>query len=244
LSEARGLDALFSDFYLRAYAADQASDEARDQALGALTLAGAAPGATVLDVPCGFGRHAIPLAEAGYAVTGVDRSPVLLAEARRRAPELTFVEADYRRLPLPDDGFDVAVNLYTSIGYLSEEEDIDVLAEIRRVLRPGGVLVLEAMHRDGLVVGFSEHDWRAAGAGRLLLEQRTYDLVTGVAQVTQTLIDGDGTRDSRAWSVRVYSATELIAMLFAAGFEEARCYGDFDGGRLTTESRLVIVSRA
>jgi hypothetical protein len=104
--------------------------------------------------------------------------------------------------------------------------------------------VIETMHRDRLVDGFRERDWHAMGEGRLLLEQRTFDLVTGVAQVTQTLIDGDGTRDSRTWSVRVYSATELVAMLFAAGFEECRCYGDFDGSRLTTDTRLVIVSRA
>ena len=117
-----------------------------------------------------------------------------------------------------------------------------MLAEIRRVLRPGGRLVIETMHRDLLVRIFAETNWKLLGEGRLLLEQRTFDLPSGVAQTTQTLIEATGERDSRTYSVRVYSATELLAMLARAGFAEARCHGDLDGGELTTASRLVIAA--
>ena len=78
-------DAFFSDFYLRAYAGGGGAGEAAEQALAAAKLAGCPEGGDLLDVPCGFGRHAIPLADAGYRVSGVDRSQVLLDEARRRA---------------------------------------------------------------------------------------------------------------------------------------------------------------
>jgi ubiquinone/menaquinone biosynthesis C-methylase UbiE len=239
-------DALFSDFYLRAYAADERQDEAEAQALAAARLAGCASGGDLLDVPCGFGRHAVPLARAGYRVTGVDRSESLLAEARRRTggerwPKL--VRADYRRLPFADASFDAAVNLFSSLGYLGDEDDMQVLGEIRRVLRPDGRLVIETMHRDLLVRVFREQDWRLLGEGRLLLEQRTFDHAAGIAQTTQTLIDGNGERDSRSYSVRVYTATELLAMLERAGFAESRCYGDLDGGPLTPDGRLVIVAR-
>jgi ubiquinone/menaquinone biosynthesis C-methylase UbiE len=206
----------------------------------------APPGGDLLDVPCGYGRHAIPLARAGYRVTGVDRSPTLLAEARRRAgddkpPEL--VEADYRELPFPDESFDAALNLFTSLGFYGDEEDVKALTEIGRVLRPAARLVIETMHRDRLVHGFHEQDWRLVGEGRLLLEQRTFDAASGVAQTTQTLIDKTGERDSRSFSVRVYTATELVAMLLRAGFAEAKCYGDLDGGPFDTRTRLVIVAR-
>ena len=87
------------------------------------------------------------------------------------------------------------------------------------------------MHRDRLVRDFHESDWHLLGAGRLLLERRTFDPASGVAQTTQTLIDTNGERDSRSFSVRVYTATELVAMLRRAGFAEARCYGDLDGSR-------------
>ena len=238
-------DAFFSDFYLRAAADDERQEEAEAQALAAARLAGCPDGGDLLDVPCGFGRHSVPLARAGYRVVGVDRSEALLAEARRRArgerwPKL--VRADYRELPFADASFDAAVNLFSSLGYLGDAEDTKVLAEIRRVLRPGARLVIEIMHRDLLVLRFQESDWRLLGEGRLLLEQRTFDAAAGVAQVTQTLIDRAG-RDSRSYSVRVYSATELLAMLAAAGFADARCHGDLDGAPFTTGSRLVIVAR-
>jgi ubiquinone/menaquinone biosynthesis C-methylase UbiE len=239
-------DSLFSEFYLRAYASDERDAGAGEQALAAARLAGVTEGADLLDVPCGFGRHSIPLARAGYRVVGTDRSQALLDEARRRAgdedaPEL--VQADYRKLPFPDASFDAAFNLYTSIGFLGDEEDTRALAEIGRVLRPGARLVIETMHRDRLMTLGGDRHWELLGEGRLLVAQTTFDHASGVAQTTQTLIDTDNRRESRTWSIRVYCATELVAMLDRAGFGEARCYGDFAGGPLGADTRLVIVAR-
>ncbi len=239
-------DAFFSDFYLRAYPDAERDATAPAEARAAARLAGCPPDADVLDVPCGFGRHSIPLAAAGYRVTGVDRSQPLLDEARRRAGHARWpklVRADYRELPFADASFDAALNLFTSLGYLGDEEDARALAEIGRVLRPGGRLVIETMHRDLLVRGFQERDWRLLGEGRLLLEQRTFDPASGLTQTTQTLIDAAGERESRTFSIRVYSATELLAMLEAAGFAEARCLGDLDGAAFAPETRLVVVAR-
>jgi ubiquinone/menaquinone biosynthesis C-methylase UbiE len=237
-------DALFSEFYLRAFADPEADAQAATHAQSAARLSACPEGGDLLDVPCGYGRHAIPLTRAGFHVTGVDRSPTLLSEATRRAgddgPQL--VEADYRELPFADESFDAALNLFSSLGYLGDEEDTRVLAEIRRVLRPGARLVVELLHRDRLVRGFAEQDWRLLGEGRLLLEQRTFDAAAGVAQTTQTLIDGAGGRESRTFSVRVYSATELVAMLGRAGFTDARAYGDLDGSPFGVDTRLVAVA--
>jgi SAM-dependent methyltransferase len=232
-------DAFFSDFYLRAYASDERDAEAEAQALAAAKLTG---GRELIDVPCGFGRHSLPLARAGYKVTGVDRSAVLLDEARRRGDEADFVQADYRSLPFPDDSFDGALNLFTSLGYLGDEEDARVLAEIRRVLRPDAKLVIETHHRDRMVKLFSDNDWRSMGEGRVLLEQRTFDPVAGVAQTTQTLVEPDGTRESRTWSVRCYTATELVRLVERAGFVDVKCWGGWELEPFTPTSRLVIVA--
>jgi SAM-dependent methyltransferase len=239
-------DDFFGEFYLRAYAGEEADAAAQAQALAAARLAGCPEGGDLLDAPCGYGRHVVPLAEAGYRAVGVDRSEVLLAEARRRAghgrwPKLA--RADYRELPFPDASFDVALNLFSSLGYLGDAEDTRALAEIGRVLRPGGRLVIESMHRDWLVGGFAERGWHAVGEGRLLLEQRGFDPVAGVAQNTQTVIHGGGQRESRTFSVRIYTATELLAMLARAGFCEPRCYGDLAGAAFAMDTRLVIVAR-
>ena len=98
--------------------------------------------------PCGFGRHAIPLAEAGYLVTGLDRSQTQLAEAERRRGEAEWprlVRGDYRQLPFEDASFDAVLTLFSSLGYLERDEDVGVLRELRRVLRPGA----HARRRDG-----------------------------------------------------------------------------------------------
>src|ERR1700754_3050130 len=155
-------DAFFSDFYLRAFAAEARDEAAEMQALAAARLAGGEPGQQVLDVPRGVGRHSVPLARAGYKVTGVDRSGTLIEEARRRAggerwPKL--VTGDYRALPFGTASFDGAVCLFTSLGYLGDEQDTHVLAEIGRVLRPGARLVIEIAHRDAIVARWSENDW-------------------------------------------------------------------------------------
>jgi ubiquinone/menaquinone biosynthesis C-methylase UbiE len=245
-SPAETWDTFFSDFYLRAYRDAERDAEAAEQAVAAAELAGCPPGGDLLDVPCGFGRHSLALAAAGYRVVGVDRSQSLLDEAHRRAgaePWPRFVRADYRELPFPDESFAAALNLFSSLGYLGDEEDTRALAEIGRVLRPDGRLVIEIMHRDRLVRSFHEQDWQLLGEGRLLLEQRTFDPASGLAQTTQTLIETSGERDSRTFSLRVYTATELLAMLAAAGFAEARCHGDLRGGPFGTDTRLVIVAR-
>jgi SAM-dependent methyltransferase len=246
-SSAETWDEFFSEFYLRAYAGAARDDGADEQALAAVRLAGTPEGGDVLDVPCGFGRHSVPLGHAGYRVVGADRSKALLDEARRQAagarwPKL--VQADYRDLPFADGSFDTALNLFSSLGYLGDEEDERALAEIGRVLRPGGRLVVETMHRDLLVAHFREQDWQLVGEGRLLLEQRTFDPASGVVQTTQTLIDGGGGRESRTFSLRVYSATELLFMLERAGFAEARCLGDFEGSAFGVGTRLVVVAHS
>jgi ubiquinone/menaquinone biosynthesis C-methylase UbiE len=246
VSPAESWDAFFSEFYLRAYADEERDAQAEVEALAAARLAGTPEGGDVLDAPCGFGRHSIPLARAGFRVTGADRSRVLLDDARRRSQGERWpkwVHADYRELPLPDESFDLVVNLFSSLGYLGDDEDTRALAELRRVLRQDGRLVVETMHRDRLVRVFAEQDWRLLGEGLLLLEQRTFDPASGVVQMTQTFVPADGTRESRTMSLRLYTATELLAMLDRAGFSEARCHGGFDGEPFATDTRLVIVAR-
>src|SRR5690348_11970879 len=108
-------DRIFDEAYLELYAPRHDPEQTEAEALAAARTAGAEPGAAILDCPCGFGRHSLVLAQAGYRVTGADRSPVLLDEARRRAGDVhvDFVQADYRQLPFEDDSFDAVLNLFT-----------------------------------------------------------------------------------------------------------------------------------
>ena len=97
---------------------------------------------TLLDVGCGTGAH-LPRFTDEFDVVGVDLSPQMLAVAAKRAPGAVLVEGDFRSFTL-DRGFDVAVSLFSGIGYLTELEDLQAaIANIAAHLHRGGVLLIE-----------------------------------------------------------------------------------------------------
>jgi ubiquinone/menaquinone biosynthesis C-methylase UbiE len=202
-------DSVFDETYLQTYVPLANEERTRTEAFGAAALAEVEPGAEILDCPTGFGRHALVLVAEGYRVTGLDRSPPLLAEAESRRGDAEwphFVRGDYRELPFPDASFDAVLNLFSSLGYLERNEDVGVLREFRRVLRPGAALVLETAHRDGFArfaQPFARRTWDRLPDGSLYLEERPYLL-------------------------HVYSAKEWVEMLHEAGFEEAAAFGSWD----------------
>jgi ubiquinone/menaquinone biosynthesis C-methylase UbiE len=236
-------DKLFDEWYLRTYAPLQSDEDAEEMALAAARFAGVEPGADVLDAPCGFGRHSIALARAGFHVTGADRSPVLLAEARRRGGglDVDWVQADYRELPLPDASFDAVFNLFSSLGYVGPEGDVQALREFRRVLRPGGRLVIETMHRDRLVRIYQQRGWDELPGDGYLLQEREFDPVAGTVRTTMKIVTPQE-QPSFTYEIRLYSTTELVAMARDAGFGEVECYGGFEREALTFESRLVLLA--
>lgn len=104
---------------------------------------GISPGLRVLDVACGTGNLALPLARGGAVVTGVDIAPNLLVQARERAAaeglNIQFDEGDAEQLPYPDRTFDVAVSMF---GAMFAPRPQCVASELARVLRPGGRLAM------------------------------------------------------------------------------------------------------
>jgi SAM-dependent methyltransferase len=240
-------DRLFDELYLRTYAHLEDRDRSAEEAAGAVGLAEVEPGAEVLDCPCGYGRHSTVLARGGYRVTGADRSAVLLEEARRRAGEgewPRWVQADFRKLAFDDAGFDCVLNLFTAIGYRGEDGDRRMLAEFRRVLRPGAPLVLETLHRDRLASIFQPRRWEHLPDGGLLLEEGRFDPVEGLHHNTFTLVEKGGARTSVEWHLRVYTATEIVALLRGAGFEQVEVFGGFAREAVSAQTRLVALARS
>jgi SAM-dependent methyltransferase len=240
-------DMLFDDLYLRTYARLDRGVDDEQEALDAAALADVAPGADVLDAPCGYGRHSIVLARAGYRVVGVDRSPALLDEARRRAGDgewPQWVQADHRELPFEDAIFDAALNLFSALGYRGEEGDRRTLGELRRVLRPDGSLVVETMHRDRLMHIYQRRGWDPLPDGDLLVEERAFDYAAGEIETTHSLVEAGGNRESMTYRFRVYTATELVRLVEEAGFTAVECFGGFDREELSRETRLVLVAKA
>ncbi|MGH7540939.1 MAG: class I SAM-dependent methyltransferase [Gemmatimonadota bacterium] len=240
-------DAVFDETYLRSYVPFLDEERTREEALGAVGLAGVEPGADVLDCPVGFGRHALVLAEAGYSVTGLDRSEVQLAEAERRRGDAEWpklVRGDYRELPFADESFDAVLNLFTSLGYLDRAGDVAVLREFTRVLRPRGALVVETMHRDRLTRMFLPRTWDRLEDGTLLLQEREPDWFAGTVSTLHLMVTPDGERIERRFVFRPYAATELAGMLDEAGFAEIEGFSDWSGeGAPEPDKRLIVRAR-
>lgn len=106
-----------------------------------LDAAGVAAGVRVLDLACGPGHIAAAAAQRGAQVTGVDFSPQMLAQARRRYPDIAFQAGDAEASPLADAGVDAVVMGYALFHFARPER---ALAECARVLRPGGRVAFTA----------------------------------------------------------------------------------------------------
>jgi SAM-dependent methyltransferase len=204
-------------------------------------------GGQVLDLGCGPGRHALPLARAGLSVTAVDTSAYLLGGLQTRADiegvVVEAVQADMRVFERPS-AFDAVFVMWTSFGYFEDEADHGrVLDRIRASLKPGGRLVLdlvglETLIRDLQPVHCTEYD-----DGSLLIERPVLTDCGTRLDNEWLLIQGDRVH-RRAWSHRVWSAGELRCLLEAHGLEVVAMDGDFDGTAYDLDSdRLIVTAR-
>jgi SAM-dependent methyltransferase len=218
--------------YLRTVRAERTDAASTEEALAAARLVGCEPGALILDAGCGTGRHALPLARVGYRMVAFDRSALLLAAGRRSAGGARwprFVRGSYANLPFGAGRFDAVLNLGTALGYLGDRGDQRALCEFRRVLIPGGRLVIETLHRDELEARLVAHEERALPGGATLRLERRFDPGRGILHETQHLKDDAGWGPGRAYDMRVYSIGELGSMLRRAGFGQVECYGSLAG---------------
>jgi SAM-dependent methyltransferase len=232
--------------YLRTVVAEKPAAESAAEAHCAARLAGCGPGALILDAGCGNGRHAVPLARAGYRVVALDRSRLLLAAARRDAggaPWPHFVRGTYAELPFGGGAFHAVLCLGTAIGYLGDEGERAVLHEFRRVLAPGGRLVIETLHRGEIGARLSEHEDRPLAGGGTLRIDRRFDRRRSLMHEVQRLDDGAADGPARAYDLRIYGEDELHRMLEHAGFaviaRHASLAGEGDPSRTTP---LVLVA--
>lgn len=233
-------------------------ERSRREVAGMRELLGLPHGARVLDAPCGWGRHTELLAAAGLRTIGADLSYELLEQVSRTdadawlrsdplvddAPFAVYVAADIRHLPFADDSFDAVLNVFTSLGlFLNDDDDLAALREARRVLRPGGALLLESMHRDDVIAHYAERDRWSLPDGTEVRVRRRFDPVAGISRERLEWRRGE-TRGRKSHALRLRTATEIDALLRRAGFRRIEYFGDWDGRPFhhTAES-LIAVAR-
>jgi len=194
-------------------------------------------GARVLDAPCGWGRHSALLREAGFDVVGSDLSVPLL---KRAAPGPRYIAADIRKQPLRDASCDAVINVFTSLGlFLDDAEDVAALREARRLLRPGGRLLLESMHRDDVITQYAERDRWTLPDGTQVRVRRRFDAVRGISHERLRWRRGTESGEKRH-ALRLRTASEIDGLLQAAGFTNVQYFGDWDGRPFTHRDASLI----
>ena len=222
-------------------------EEDRRQVGRLIDLLGLPSDARILDVPCGQGRHAHLLGEAGFDVDALDYSADLLTIARRRGTgsHLRYTQGDMRKLPGKWAGrFDAVVNLFTSFGFfLDPADDARVIAEFARVLKPGGTFVFHGGSRDGVAARFLSRDWWLSGDGTMVGQERSFDALSGVMSI-RTTWRGRRTTGQREHRIRLYTATRLSELCAAAGLTVIGAYDGWrDRGLRRASSEMVLVAR-
>lgn len=215
-------ETFFDGDYLRLWEGVEAPDRTERQVTGLWSLLGLSEGSQVLDAPCGYGRIARGLAARGARVLGVDLSSDLLAEAERRRGELGPERLRYRRhdlrTPLAEGDFEAALNIYSSLGYGTEEDDLAILTTLRRAVRPGGRVFVETMHRDRMAATLAAHQrpGQRLPDGTLMVEEPRFDPISGRMETTWYW-SGPGGSGQKSGTFRVYAASELVRLAAAAG---------------------------
>jgi SAM-dependent methyltransferase len=215
-----------------------------------LARAALKPGAHVLDAPCGFGRHSVEFARRGFVVTGVDFNETELERAREAARAagvaVRLLCQDMRDMDFHGE-FDLAVNLFSSIGYFSDDEDRLLIDRFWRALRPGGVFVIDTRNRDQCVRSLPAEERRRFEGWTLRIEN-LFDPATSRWTARWWRLEDDdhesaGTLIGES-EIRLYAAHELRAMLRPDRWSRVDLYGGLDGTPFSLDApRLVVLAR-
>lgn len=181
----------------------------------------------VLDLCCGSGRHSRALARRGYEVVGVDLSPVLLqlAEEQNTFPQLSFARCDMRNIPYQGE-FDIVVNLFTSFGYFSsDEENASVIRNMAQALRTEGEVIIDYLNPAYVTAHLVPQSSKEVGS--MLIEEKRW-IQDGF--VKKQIVINEGTAgEPREYleQVRLFQVEQMIAMLEKAGFGQIQVFGNY-----------------
>jgi len=204
-------------------------------------------GKRVLDLACGPGRHAVPFAQKGFTVTGIDGSKYLLEKAKAYADEnsvpVEWIHQDMRSF-VRQNSFDLAISLFTSFGYFdSKDEDLLVLKNIFEALKAGGIFLIDTMGKERFAKMYQPTIVHEMADGGLLIERPK--VVENWSRIHNhwILLQGNVVHQFD-FRLNIYSGIELKELLLKTGFSNVRLYGDLDGHEFDTNAlRLVAVAQ-
>ncbi len=239
--------AFFDDDYLRIYRPTFTPERTASEVDFIEALLAVPKGAAVLDLACGYGRHAIGMEKRGYRMTGLDFNPHYLeiagTEAMAAGANVTWRTGDMRALPFERE-FDGVYSFFTSFGYFGDDENEQVLAGIARAMKPRGRFLLDMMNRDWLLTHPDQRTWNQRDDGSLFMEETSLELAASRVVARQMLIDPQGgPQVTKEYFLRAYTCAELTALLRRHGLVVKEVCGGTDRRPYDTEAhRLVLVA--
>lgn len=179
-----------------------------------------------LDLACGRGRHSIYIHQHGHKVTGLDLSPDSIADAsKHKQPGLDFKVHDMRE-PLPGS-YRYILNLFTSFGYFSEQEDnLKVLKHVRKSLQPGGTFVLDFMNVEKIIPELIPSEEKDIDGIHFTLQR---SVENGFIVKDIHIDDSDNIYHFQE-RVQALDRKAFEALFKAAGLEVTAIWGNYGGG--------------
>jgi SAM-dependent methyltransferase len=240
-------DSYFEHAYAKRWGLGPPSPATHTEAAHLLTLLSSPPQIPLLDVGCGHGRYSLALASLGRRVVGLDMSRALLELANHYTAATPapprWVRGDMRSLPFAST-FGAAL-LLDSFGFFDQDDDNAlVLREVRRSLQPRGRLVIAVANATPILADFRPRDTERRGAIVVEIERTLQRHPARVVESLTVWEAGGAERYERRQ--RLYSGSELRALLNATGLVVQAVFGDYVGGRFdeAASGKIVILAEA
>ncbi len=200
-------------------------------------------GGYCLDLGCGSGRYANEIARRGFKVIALDLSKPLLKTAvtENNLPErILYVRGDMRAIPARS-GFSLIVSLFTSFGYFSDSQHLQLLRDIRSLLEPGGVFVLDVPNPQAVRLNVMNNRISVRSENDILIREKRFISDDNTRVIKYINLDYQGESRKYCESVRLYELEELSDMLESCGLKKRYpVQGDYDGNPFTTESSRMV----
>jgi len=188
---------------------------------------GLQPGSKVLDLMCGYGRHAIALAKKGIVVTAVDNLGDYIDEIKQVAEKdnlpLQAVKHDVITYPLETD-FNLAICMGNSLNFFNAADTIRLFSNIAAHLKPGGHLLINSWSIAEIVFNKPVvNSWSKIGEYKFLTEAKLFFRPTRM-EMESIMIAPDGTEETKKGIDYIYSLNEMDALLQQAGLHLKEVY--------------------
>ena len=222
-------------------------EEWKDYLLRMMYLYRVSPSASIAELGCGTGTMTGLLVEEGLDVMGLDISSDMLAEARKKYPDISFLEADMCDFKLPEKK-DVIVSICDSINYVLTTEDlVKTFSSVRENLNEGGIFIFDLKTKFFFENALDGRTYRDRGSGFRCTWKNHFDASSNIHSYLLDIKVKDGSKWVSTKEVhrqRAFAAREIIEAAKLSGFEKGGAYDAFTFDKPKKRSdRIYIVLR-